>query len=128
MRRRRAREAPATSRTRRELKAKRRASPLETRRASPPVKVVEPRLPERTCVGCRARRPQADLVRVALAPDGSLVVGRTAPGRGAWLCKPALGCLQMARKRRGFDKAFRQPVSAAALHELDGALESSDER
>jgi hypothetical protein len=34
----------------------------------------------------------------------------------------------MARKRRGFDKAFRQPVSVAALDELERALESSGER
>jgi uncharacterized protein len=91
-------------------------------------KLDERRQPERTCIGCRTRRPQVDLVRVALAPDGRLVVGRTTPGRGAWLCKPALGCLQMARKRRGLDKAFRQPVSAAALDELERALESSGDR
>jgi hypothetical protein len=28
----------------------------------------------------------------------------------------------MARQRRGFDKAFRQPVSVAALDELDRTL------
>jgi hypothetical protein len=34
----------------------------------------------------------------------------------------------MARKRRGFDKALRQPVSMAALDELDRALGSSGDR
>jgi predicted RNA-binding protein YlxR (DUF448 family) len=91
-------------------------------------KLDDRRAPERTCVGCRARRRQADLVRVARAPDGRLTVSRTASGRGAWLCKPALQCLQMARKRRGLDKAFRQPVSEAALDELGRALESSGDR
>jgi len=80
------------------------------------------RQPERTCIGCRIRRPQAALVRVALGSDGRLVANRTAPGRGAWLCNPAIQCLQTARQRRGFDKAFRQPVSVCALDELDGAL------
>jgi hypothetical protein len=32
----------------------------------------------------------------------------------------------MARKRRGFDKAFRQPVSMAALDELDRTLREVD--
>jgi uncharacterized protein len=85
--------------------------------------VSSTRQPERTCIGCRTRRPQAALVRVALAADGRLVTSRTAPGRGAWLCKPADRCLQMARQRRGFDKAFRQPVSVAALDELDRTLQ-----
>ena len=74
--------------------------------------------PERTCIGCRTRRPQAALIRVARRPDGSVLTSRTAAGRGAWLCNPADECLQIARKRRGFDKAFRQPVSVAALDEL----------
>jgi hypothetical protein len=34
----------------------------------------------------------------------------------------------MARKRRGFDKALRRPVSVAALDELDRALWTSGDR
>ncbi len=96
-----------------------RPSPLTTwrRRLS-----NSPRQPERTCIGCRTRRPQAALVRVALGSDGRIVASRTAPGRGAWLCDPAVPCLQMARQRRGFDKAFRQSVNVAAIDELDRVL------
>jgi predicted RNA-binding protein YlxR (DUF448 family) len=83
---------------------------------------VESRQPQRTCIGCRARRPQAALVRVSVGTDGRVVASRTAPGRGAWLCVPAITCLELARKRRGFDKAFRRPVDAAALDELAGVL------
>ena len=68
------------------------------------------------------RRPPAALVRVALGSDRRLLASRTAPGRGAWLCNPAVQCLQMARQRRGFDKAFRQPVSVWALDELEETL------
>ena len=65
--------------------------------------------PIRTCVGCRARRPQPELVRVARLPDGALAVGRTLPGRGAWLCAGSVPCLEAALKRKAFARALRAP-------------------
>jgi len=50
--------------------------------------------PERTCVGCRQTAPKDALVRLALAPDGTLFPdGRgTLPGRGAWV-HPRTSCV-----------------------------------
>ena len=73
------------------------------------------RPPERTCVGCRARRPQGLLLRVAVTGDGRIVVSRTAPGRGAWLCDPPHRCLPVALKRKAFDRAFRRPVETKSI-------------
>ena len=44
--------------------------------------------PVRSCVGCGAKRAQAELTRVALDPEGEVVVDkeRRLPGRGAYLC------------------------------------------
>jgi len=75
----------------------------------------EAHVPVRTCVGCGRRGTPADLVRVALV-DGVAVVGRRAPGRGAWLCGPE--CLADARRRRGFQRAWRTDVPSAVLDEL----------
>ena len=75
-------------------------------------------LPLRTCIGCRARRPQAELVRMARGPDGTLAVGRTLPGRGAWLCQASLPCFDAAVRRRGFAKALRVKVDAEELGRL----------
>jgi predicted RNA-binding protein YlxR (DUF448 family) len=50
--------------------------------------------PGRTCLGCRRRRPRAELIRIVRGPDGTGcfdVEGRL-PGRGAWVC-PDPGCL-----------------------------------
>lgn len=65
--------------------------------------------PERTCIGCRARAPQASLLRLAWdATAGSVVAdpARRIPGRGAYLhpgCT-ALGGRQLGRAlRRGLD-------------------------
>ncbi|WP_372789202.1 YlxR family protein [Paraconexibacter sp.] len=66
--------------------------------------------PTRTCVGCRAARPQTDLVRLA-AHRGSVVVDRSRrlPGRGAYVCgRP---CLDQAIRRRALPRALRQAVA-----------------
>jgi predicted RNA-binding protein YlxR (DUF448 family) len=56
-------------------------------------------VPIRTCVGCRQRRPQRELVRLVRRPDG--VVVRDAdggtPGRGAYVCVEVV-CLERALK------------------------------
>jgi uncharacterized protein len=68
-------------------------------------------VPERTCVGCRTRRPQAELVRVVLRDRAVVPAGKGAPGRGAYVC-PSQECLAVAQKKRAFARAFR---AAAAL-------------
>jgi predicted RNA-binding protein YlxR (DUF448 family) len=65
---------------------------------------------------------------VARRADGSLVIGRDAPGRGAWLCQEsATGgvsdrCLEAAAHRNAFDRAFKTAVAAEAWKALIGAL------
>jgi predicted RNA-binding protein YlxR (DUF448 family) len=61
-------------------------------------------------------------VRVVRLGDGSLVPGRSLPGRGAWLCRGSTVCLGLARKRQAFGRAFRAPVSAAAVDGLEQEL------
>jgi len=68
----------------------------------------DPRRPIRTCVGCRSRRPQDELHRCVLDADGAARISRTAPGRGAWIC--GAGCLDAARRNRGFQRAWRTDV------------------
>jgi len=77
----------------------------------------------RTCIGCRATRPQHELIRCALTPEGSAIVSRTAPGRGAWLCSPA--CLPTAKRKRAFERAWRRPFGDGALEALLITFEST---
>jgi uncharacterized protein len=66
--------------------------------------------PERTCVGCRRRRGQDELVRL-VQDHGRVVQARPgAPGRSAYLC-PEQRCLDAAEKKRAFARAFRGPVT-----------------
>src|SRR5260370_11271489 len=71
----------------------------------------------RTCIGCRSVRPPSELVRIRPGPDGSLAVG-SGPGRGAWLCRDQVGCLDAAERRRAFERALRAPVAPGATPPL----------
>ncbi|RPJ49116.1 MAG: DUF448 domain-containing protein [Candidatus Latescibacterota bacterium] len=54
--------------------------------------------PVRTCLGCRERKRQHELLRFVRAEGGAIVVGRAAPGRGFYVC-PRLECT--AKLERG---------------------------
>ncbi|MBM4354436.1 MAG: YlxR family protein [Deltaproteobacteria bacterium] len=64
-------------------------------------------VPLRTCIGCRARRPRQELVRLALH-EGRVVAdpGGRLGGRGAWLC-PDPACVDKAARRRAFERGWR---------------------
>ena len=83
----------------------------------------------RTCVGCRARAPASELLRVVAVRDETEPAGgrhrlvpdpaRRLPGRGAHL-HPDPACLARALRRRAFGRALRLPgvPDAGALVEL----------
>ncbi|GAA3166382.1 MULTISPECIES: YlxR family protein [Streptomyces] len=81
--------------------------------------------PERTCVGCRERAAKGDLLRIVAiegecAPDPR----GTLPGRGAHV-HPTRVCLDLAVRRRAFNRAFRGPgpFDAAALRQYIEGVE-----
>gem|GEM_PF-3396824 len=71
------------------------------------------RVPWRTCVACRRRRPQAQLVRFHRTDHGIECdrPGRRAPGRGAYLCGN-IECWELAVKRRSFQRSLRSGDAA----------------
>jgi len=66
--------------------------------------------------------PANELIRFVLCEDGHLTVGRSLPGRGAWLCAGSRRCLELAQRRQSFSRALRTAVSPAALVALRGEL------
>jgi uncharacterized protein len=82
--------------------------------------------PVRTCVGCRCKRPKADLLRVVRGPDGVVRVdpkGR-APGRGAYVClDPA--CVRVALSSGRLGRALRceGPLGEGLETELKRAID-----
>lgn len=82
------------------------------------------RIPQRSCIGCRAVRDKKELVRLVRTPEGELRLDPTgkAAGRGAYLCLSA-ECLALAARRKSFDRAFRQTLPKEALAALESGLE-----
>lgn len=63
-------------------------------------------------------REQDALIRIVRTGDGSLSVGRTLAGRGAWLCAGSIACFDLGVRRRAFERALRGPVSMSAVDAL----------
>lgn len=99
--------------------------------------------PHRMCVACRARRPQAELLRFARRRDGEIVpaianaigAGARPPGRTAYVC-PTHACVHRAVVRRGLSRALGstglvvRPITeehsliTATEHALDRRIET----
>jgi predicted RNA-binding protein YlxR (DUF448 family) len=58
--------------------------------------------------------PPSALVRVVAVDGDGVAVGRTLPGRGAWLCAGSEDCLERAVKRSALGRALRAPVAVDA--------------
>ena len=71
----------------------------------------------RTCTGCRARRPQHELIRVVRGPDGiARLAERGLGGRGAYTC-PDEKCIS-----RAFDSGSLRRTLGCEGTELPGSL------
>ena len=69
-------------------------------------------VPERTCVACRRKRPQAEFVRVTRTAEGWRVLPGVRTGRGAYICADSPACREEKRLRRAF-RGDAPGVSAA---------------
>ena len=80
--------------------------------------------PQRTCVGCRESKLKRELVRVVLAPDGTIQVDKTGKvaGRGAYLC-PRKACWETAIQRRQIGRALKRPLTSEELAGLQAFAE-----
>ena len=93
--------------------------------AVPTAMPIGRRLPERTCVGCRATRPKPELIRLVLPPEGAVEVDPTGrrSGRGAYIClQTGTHCLSQARRRRALHRALRTTAERIDADALAAAL------
>jgi predicted RNA-binding protein YlxR (DUF448 family) len=72
--------------------------------------------PHRRCVGCRQKKPQTQLLRIAVE-GGAAVPGKGKPGRGCWVCKEEQ-CAKEAVKTGQFARAFKGKAKGPALERL----------
>ncbi|MGH9187960.1 MAG: YlxR family protein [Acidimicrobiales bacterium] len=69
-------------------------------------------------MGCRATATPSELVRVVRLRAGSIVIGPTMPGRGAWLHARSIACFDQAVGRKAFARSLRGTVSDDAIAAL----------
>lgn len=85
-------------------------------------------LPERTCIVTREQKPEAELIRFVLSPEGQVVpdLKRKLPGRGCWVTKSRV-TLAEAVKRQAFARALEKTAKAdEGLPDLVGTLMRKD--
>ena len=79
---------------------------------------------QRTCIGCRTKKPKEELVRIKLDLKGNIILDKTGKvkGRGAYLCKLKAksakckvnkNCLEQAIKKNAFKYAFKKKKTKA---------------
>ncbi|MGH7692285.1 MAG: YlxR family protein [Candidatus Dormibacteria bacterium] len=88
---------------------------------SPSPRAQDKPAPLRTCVGCRSKRPQPELLRLHWQRQRVEVdaPGRRSGGRGAYLCAN-MTCWERARKGRTLARALRvagEGIDIAAVAE-----------
>ncbi|NLK08848.1 MAG: YlxR family protein [Firmicutes bacterium] len=86
------------------------------------------KIPQRTCIGCRAVRPKRDLIRVVRTPEGAIHLDPTGKqsGRGAYLC-PSAACVELAFQRKQLERALQITIASDTLEELRSELEAYHE-
>ncbi|MEW6421811.1 MAG: YlxR family protein [Deinococcota bacterium] len=82
---------------------------------------LERHCPERTCVACRRKRPQDELVRVTQTVEGWRVLPGKRTGRGAYVCADSPECWQERRLRRALREDAR--AVSAQLHTLNTPMD-----
>lgn len=80
-------------------------------------------LPQRTCIGCNAKKDKKELIRVVKDKEKNIQIDRTgkAPGRGAYICDD-ITCLEKAIKSKKLEKAFEMRISEEIYERLRGVI------
>lgn len=70
------------------------------------------KIPQRTCMGCQAKKDKRELVRIVRSPEGEIFVDLTGkkPGRGAYIC-PDLECLNKVVKSKRLERSLETTIS-----------------
>jgi predicted RNA-binding protein YlxR (DUF448 family) len=76
--------------------------------------------PERTCIICRTKSPKRELIRVAAADNGGVVIDASGKGagRGAYLCRRA-ACWTSPDRDRRLQHALKASLSPEASDMLN---------
>ena len=85
---------------------------------------MQKKIPQRQCMGCRARKAKRELIRVVRGTDGgvSLDFSGKAPGRGAYIC-PDPECLKKALRSKALDRSLEVTIPEEVYARLEKEME-----
>lgn len=80
---------------------------------------MQKKIPQRTCMGCQAKKDKRELVRVVRSPEGEVSIDMTGkkPGRGAYIC-PNEDCLNKVVKSKRLERSLEISISAEVYEKL----------
>lgn len=86
---------------------------------------MQKKIPQRQCMGCRARRAKRELIRVVRGTDGSVSLDFSgkAPGRGAYIC-PDPECLKKALRSKALDRSLEVTIPEEVYGRLEKEMEN----
>lgn len=81
------------------------------------------KIPQRTCMGCQAKKDKRELVRIVRSPEGEISVDLTGKksGRGAYIC-PDLECLNKVVKSKRLERSLETAISSEIYEMLKEQL------
>lgn len=81
--------------------------------------------PQRMCIGCREMKEKKELIRIVKNKENQVSFDETGklPGRGAYVCKKQ-ECFEKARKNKGFERAFKNPLPEEVISRLSKEMSS----
>ena len=88
--------------------------------------MVEKKRPIRTCIACRSFGEKKGLLRVVRSASGEIEIDSSGkkPGRGAYICHSSQ-CVELAIKKKAFERALRTAVPKKLLEELKKAVQEN---
>ncbi len=80
--------------------------------------------PQRTCIGCRIKKNQNELVRfVDVDGEVQIDVEGKKKGRGCYLCKTT-ECIDVAEKRKAFQRSFKRNLSSEEFEKIKDSMKT----
>lgn len=77
------------------------------------------KIPLRTCMGCNAKKPKKELIRVVKNKDGNITIDATGKqeGRGTYICNNTV-CLEKVVKSKRLEKVLEKDISQEVYENL----------
>lgn len=79
--------------------------------------------PQRTCMGCNAKKDKKELIRIVKNKENEISIDKTGKkeGRGAYLC-PDTQCLEKAIKSKRLEKVLNGKIADEIKENLRGVI------